>query len=196
MKKENKLKLQLNKNQTLRMNSNQKITSAICAFAGVLPVLPANICGYRPDQIAFFVPDALVAKRYWENQGHDKWIVDTVTAQAIDPNTNKVTEFKVQLCFNYNIMPCEFELISVLEGTTVQIPFGPLSTFSGHLKSGLSHIGFHVENIEQAIADFSDFPVLSRIRTLHHSGCNHIYDYVFVNTQVLGFITKLIRRIK
>lgn len=178
-----------------KQNPNQTKRTIINDMPGILP---ANILGYHPDQIAFFVPDAEAAMEKWIGIGHKEWIKDEVFAiQTRAPWLNdrmNLESFKVKLCFNYSIFPCEFELISVISGSTVQIPNRPGE--SGLFRTGLSHMGIHVDDISIAIKDFekSGFKVMADITTYRHRNCDHMYHYVFIDTQELGFITKLIKR--
>lgn len=158
------------------------------------PSLDLAVAGYHVDQISLYVLDIDKTREEYATLGHDKWVIDTVKAQvkmigSHTGHTKEGNEFTVALAFNYTIFPCEFELIQVLEGRTIQIP-----AFYG--QPGLSHYGYHVNNIDRAIKAFErcGYPLMTHVHTLSHEGCPHTYEYAFMNTQQLGFISKLIWR--
>lgn len=156
-----------------------------------------KIGNYKVDQMALFVPDIKKAITAYERNGHPFEVLDTVRANNSFVDNfilnNKLMpgiEFVVDLAFNYTILPIEFELISLKSGMTAQ-----LIDKEG---VGLSHFGFHVEILNKAIDDFESmgFHLLSIINTLSHSASNRLYKYAFVDTRSLGFISKLIMRMR
>jgi len=168
------------------------------------PQLPLNLFGMHADQISIFTIDAEKTVNEYKKIGYDKWVIDNVLAlswiphhypdgtfpslEEIKNNPRQVDTFEVKLCFNYDIMPVEFELISVERGSTIQI--------SEEEECGLSHIGFHVDDLQVAVENFANhkFGVMAYIETHEHSSCPHFYNYVFIDTRKFGFITKLIKR--
>jgi len=151
-------------------------------------VLNLKICGYSVDQVAFFTDNIEHSVGEYRKSGHDSWVVDTVIALSL--MTKK--KFAVELAFNYTFLPCEFELISILRGKTVQIP-----SDTG-VKHGLSHVGFHVDDIHEAKSKFlgQGYHLLDDIATLSHSGTSNRYRYSFFDTRKdFGFVSKLIRRV-
>ena len=153
------------------------------------PSLNLAVAGYHVDQVSLYVPDLDETKDEYVLMGHDEWVVDTVDAEVVKSNVFTDDVFKVKLAFNYTMYPCEFELIQVLEGYTVQIPAKVITP-------GLSHYGFHVEDLRSAMLTFKNcgYKLMSHVRTKHHSGCPYTYEYVFMDTRRLGFISKLIWR--
>ena len=157
------------------------------------PSLNLAVAGYHVDQVSLYVPDLEATKDEYQLMGHGNWVVDTVDAMVVKsnmkPSANDGHRFKVKLAFNYTMYPCEFELIQVLEGYTVQIP-AKVTT------PGLSHYGFHVEDLKKAVDTFArcGYKLMTHVRTQHHSGCPYTSEYVFMNTLKLGFISKLIWR--
>lgn len=150
------------------------------------PVLPINIAGYNVDQVSLYVKDIEASIQAYKRLGYGEWGLDTVHALDL----LKHESFAVRLAFNYQILSVEFELIQILEGATVQIPAGNLAI------SGLSHFGFHVESIEEVTKQFNflGFNTLSIIKTERHTGTSSFYNYNFIDTRVLGFISKLIQK--
>lgn len=172
------------------------------------PSLGLAVAGYHVDQISLYVADINKTREEYSTLGHDKWVVDVVRAQVkgaavaqsstIEDLLTRMSldidggyEFTVALAFNYTILPCEFELIQVLQGSTVQIPENVLPD-----QPGLSHYGYHVDNIEEAIKAFErcGYHMMTHVRTLSHEGCPYTYEYAFIDTRSLGFISKLIWR--
>lgn len=171
---------------------------------GKRPSINLSVCGYRADQIALFTPNSNATMVHYQNLGYTNWVVDQVTAVSRIPKAGGwrldddmvMKAFVVQLCFNYEILPVEFELISVAEGETVQIP-----SYLGDIHCGLSHIGFHVDSgtLQEAMEAFlkEGYPLLSLVSTYEHTGCDRLYDYAFMDTRPhFGFISKLIYRRK
>jgi hypothetical protein len=118
-----------------------------------------------------------------------------VRAKVIRSNSAAFKEgfqFTVALAFNYTMFPCEFELIQVLQGRTVQIP-----SYVSPEEPGLSHYGFHVDDLDKAINTFElcGYFLMTHVRTVEHQGCPYTYEYVFMDTRQLGFISKLIYRV-
>jgi len=152
---------------------------------GGRPTLPLEICGYKVDQVALFVPSVINSVQTYRDFGYKAWVMDDVRAHDRMTGNN----FEVRLAFNYEMMPVEFELLELIEGITVQLP--------GGIDQGLSHYGFHVPDMGEAEQRFSDagFKKVSDVETTWHSGCPYRYNYVFFDTQLLGFFTKLIARI-
>lgn len=150
------------------------------------PSMNIEIAGYRVDQVSLYVRSIKDSIEAYQKIGHGKWVTDIVTARE----TIAVKDFVVGLAFNYTLYPCEFELLQVIEGSTVQVP--PLS--AGSYPFGLSHYGFHVDNLEFALEKFNslDYETLSIVKTKDHSSCPDKYIYAFVDTTDLGFISKLI----
>lgn len=150
------------------------------------PSLNLSIAGYHVDQISLYVPRMSKALSHYRRLGHNEWVNDIVKAYDI---TNDM-HFAVNLAFNYTMFPVEFELIQLIDGKTVQIPSEPLQ--------GLSHYGFHVADIGRAAIRFEElgYGAMATITTMEHSQCPYLYRYTFVDTRELGFISKLIERIK
>jgi len=154
--------------------------------------LPMEICGENPDQLAFYVSDIEKAVAAYTGIGLSCWYRDRVCAVDLI----RQQEFVVDLAFNYDFLPgIEFEIISIVEGETVQIPYA--GGCGNRDQTGLSHIGFHVEDISAASGRFEDsgFSLMSRVETISHSGTDRLYRYDFMDTrEAFGFITKLIMR--
>lgn len=154
------------------------------------PTMNIEICGYKVDQIAIAVADMESTLQGYKSEGYSNWITDTVKAK----DNIYEDEFVVKLAFNYEMMPVEFELICLEKGKTVQLPW---NIHEERYNYGiLSHYGFHVNDFERVIEDFKcgGYETLSIVETLHHSGCDHTYNYAFMDTRKLGFISKLITR--
>jgi hypothetical protein len=161
------------------------------------PSLNLAVAGYYVDQVSLYVSDVEKACQEYGFLGHDKWVMDEVMAEVIDsavpPAPTNGHRFKVALAFNYTMYPCEFELIQVLAGHTVQIPAVVTAE-----TPGLSHYGYHVDDLVVAMEAFGKcgYPLMTHVRTKHHSGCPYIYEYAFMDTRQLGFISKLIWRVE
>ncbi len=156
------------------------------------PSLNLAIGGYYVDQVSLYVLDIEESRQRYSDLGHSEWVNDRVRAQVFGCEILPASigiEFVVDLSFNYTIYPCEFELIKVVEGSTVQIPDDPTTP-------GLSHYGFHVDDIITAMHKFNacGYPMMTHVKTLEHSGCPHNYEYAFMDSRKLGFISKLICR--
>lgn len=153
------------------------------------PSLSMEVCGYRVDQMALYVPDLDEAIRAYSRAGHPQWIVDTVVAKD-KSGEDKALQFTVNLGFNYTMFPCEFELLELVEGETVQLPLVGRDW-------GMSHFGFHVDDMDVGIAQFEEggFELMAHVQTVSHSKCPYLYEYVYMDTSDLGFIAKLIKRI-
>lgn len=155
------------------------------------PSLNLQVCGYHVDQVSLYVPDVAASIKEYTLCGHPSWVVDEVMAfDTFDDDR----EFHVKLAFNYTIYPCEFELIQVVAGRTVQIP--TIGVYKTAGKEGLSHYGFHVDDFNKAIKAFErcNYPLMSKVETVQHSQCPYLYRYAFMDTRKLGFIAKLIKR--
>jgi len=152
------------------------------------PSLNIKVAGYYVDQVSLYVQNIHNSIDAYSKLGHPNWIQDEV--RAYEWLTNK--EFIVSLAFNYTVMPCEFELLQIKAGSTVQIP--EVLCYNSEFDAGLSHFGFHVDDLDEAIEAFrkKSYLVLSDVETLNHSGCPDTYKYTFIDTSVLGFISKLI----
>jgi hypothetical protein len=158
------------------------------------PTIPFTLHGLSADQIAFFVEDTEKTLEHYQQMGYAEWVVDEVEAYVRynkDSRRNifaPIEKFKVRLCFNYEIMPCEFEILQLLEGGTPQL--------MSDAKFGLSHLGFHVDDIPQAVSSLESkgYGLMAYIETMKHSTAPSRYVYAYVDTSVLGFITKLINK--
>jgi hypothetical protein len=156
------------------------------------PTLGLSLFGMDCDQLAFFVQDSAGAVEQYKSMGYKEWITDEVLAMIRLGNSPKrfdrMETFKVRLNFNYQIMPCEFEILELLEGDTPQLPKGVMS--------GLSHLGFHVEDIPKAVVELEErgYELMAYIETLSHSSAPNRYCYAYVDTRTLGFVTKLIKK--
>lgn len=162
------------------------------------PSLNLVVAGYYVDQISLYVHDIDKTREEYAILGHDKWVTDIVLAQVKGVMAGLVgieegDGFMVALAFNYTIYPCEFELIQVLQGHTVQIP-----QYVHPSRPGLSHYGYHVDDIEKAKEAFErcGYQMMTHVRTLNHEGCPHTYEYAFMDTRQLGFVSKLIWRVE
>jgi len=153
------------------------------------PFIPLEICGYKIDQISLFVPSIRESISAYSRIGYSNWVIDEVHAFSISGVSHQKNPFIVNLAFNYQIMPIEFELLEVAAGSTVQVP--------SSISTGLSHFGIHVDDMNKAKSKFEEeggFKCMADIQTVHHSQCPYRFDYAFYDTRALGFITKLIKR--
>jgi hypothetical protein len=154
------------------------------------PSLPLHIGPYWADQIALHVdsvPETIHSTQ--KAMGPDnQFFVDVVMAED-DLNQE---EFTVMLAFNYTLWPVEFELLQLLDGSTYQLQGKNLH------EPGMSHIGFHVEDMNKAISYFEEigYELQADVRTMWHSSHTRRYRYTYFNTQNLGFVTKLITEVK
>lgn len=155
--------------------------------------LPFKILGYRFDQISVLVHDAFFGIEKYKSIGYDNWRKDKILAIQSTKDAGSKKFLKIKIAFNYNIMPCEFQLISIHEGYLVHLP----KNFQ-EIGFGLSHFGINVHDIDKVASDFESFgfPFIARIETVHHTNSSHCYNYYFMDTRELGFITKLIQRIE
>lgn len=156
------------------------------------PHLPLEVCGHKVDQVALFTDDMDTTISEYKKLGFDKWIFDEVyTIQQTGLSLASRSNFCVQLAFNYDILPggVEFEILELIEGDTVQLPRD-----WEQMKSGLSHYGFHVDDIDDAIAKFAHngYRLMATIDTTWHSNAPNKYRYAYMDTRKLGFISKLI----
>jgi hypothetical protein len=159
------------------------------------PSFPLAPFGIEADQIAFFTRSSNLTNQIMRSyvlSGAKNWTIDTVVATVIE-GTNKGELFKATLHFNYDVFPCEFEILQTETGTPPHI--------SGNIDdTGFSHIGFHVEDIENTVIDIerkTGKRTVHIVETLHHSSCPHRYQYALIDTKnVYGFTTKLIKRIE
>lgn len=146
------------------------------------------------EQIAVQTRDSATTIENYKQLGHTDWIEDEVHAKNID-GTLKGTEFKARLFFNYTVFPGkEYEIIELFEGESAQ--YYPHDNFSPN--GEISHMGLHVENIEEYIAQnelLRNSELMQLTETQWHKGTQRRYFYALVNTIAsLGFITKLIQR--
>lgn len=160
--------------------------------------LPLTVAGFHCDQIALFTEDAEATVERYKKLGYKNWIIDEVEAacryfsndekEVFDYALSKIYTFRVKLCFNYEIMPCEFEVLQLIQGLTPQISIGA--------KFGLSHLGFHVINMKEAISRYEalGYNLIAYIETLKHSSAPNRYCYAYIDTSPLGYITKLIKK--
>ena len=154
------------------------------------PSLNLAIAGYHVDQISLYTTRMSKALSHYRRLGHNEWVNDIVKAYDITNDKH----FMVNLAFNYTMFPVEFELIQIIEGETVQIPKHPI----GIQCQGLSHYGFHVSCVGRAAGKFEElgYGAMATISTIEHSQCPYLYRYTFMDTRDLGFISKLIERVK
>lgn len=152
------------------------------------PTLPIEIAGYRVDQVSLFVKSIDRSLEAYRRIGHSKWFVDEVLAE----NTLNDQMFSVKLAFNYTVLPVEFELLEVTSGSTIQVPM--------NAPAGLSHFGFHVDDMDAAIKAFCSSSgtatLMAEIHTRCHSSAPSRYHYTFIDTRKLGFISKLIAKLE
>jgi len=156
------------------------------------PSLGLNVAGYYVDQVSLYVENIQKSMTEYHKLGHKSWVYDEVSAH--EKLSNK--SFEVALAFNYTVMPCEFELLELKEGYTAQIP--DVNYHNATFDYGLSHFGFHVDDIDEAVKAFENaggYTVMADVETVKHSGCPDRYNYVFMDTSILGFISKLIIKI-
>jgi hypothetical protein len=166
------------------------------------PCIPLEVCGYKVDQIALFTNNIDSSIEEYKKLGYDKWIVDEVYAkQQMRVGVERLNEklaaasltnmFRVKLAFNYDILPgnVEFELLELLDGETAQ-----LHPEWRELGAGLSHYGFHVDDMDDAITKFiqAGYQLMSTIETQQHSNAPNKYCYAYMDTRSLGFVSKLI----
>lgn len=160
-----------------------------------------NLC---VEQIAFSSSDIDESINKYRIVGHDAWVRDTVTAVHLfgDPNyqIRAGESFKVHLAFNYELIEgIETELITLVEGTTVQLLPRP------DMQPGaLSHLGYHVpDNDPNDALQFALWqwrhergcPVVQVSQTIAHTGTPRRYRYAFVDARPLfGGYLKLIQR--
>lgn len=160
-----------------------------------------NYFGVQADQVAFFCADPkkgeTMFKFYQAMNPDSNWVVDTVVAKVFfSTNAELVGQlFEAKLHFNYDIMPCEFELLVATTGRP------PHMNKADPTDTGFSHVGFHVEDMDKAIkqvkSKIGTEVAFARVRTLHHSGCPYLYEYTLIDTsRQLGFVTKLIKRVE
>jgi hypothetical protein len=154
--------------------------------------LPFEFFSMKLDQIALYTESTEDAVKAYQEIGYDNWVIDKV--EAVDRMTN--WRFKVDLAFNYEIYPCEFELISVRMGSTVQIPAKSHIDLIQNFYCGMSHYGFHVDDLPEKTAELvaSGFNLLADVETVGHAGTSNLYRYAFLDTSKFGFISKLISR--
>lgn len=146
------------------------------------------------EQIAIQTRDGLKTLENYKNLGHTEWIEDEVHAKNID-GVLAGTSFKARLFFNYTVFPGkEYEIIELFEGRSGQ--YFPYDDFSPN--GEISHMGLHVENIEEYIAQnelLRSSTLIQLTETQWHKGTQRRYMYALVDTiKSLGFITKLIQR--
>ena len=142
------------------------------------------------EQIAIHVPDVDEAVERYVKMGFGKWVQDMVSAHNVFADLESLhgSSFVVDLAFNYNIVPGkEFELISPVEGRSCQLQACP----------SLSHMGFHVEDLESVLLRWSDggYVISQLTQTTHHTGTKRRYWYAFVDAwKQLGYFVKIIQR--
>lgn len=162
------------------------------AVSGRRQKLPLSVCGADVDQVSIYVPSLASAIQAYKSIGIGDWFLDHV--EAVDILSDE--RFEVHLAFNYQILPAEFELIQIVKGSTIQFPCPGEISNSKNI-SGLSHFGFHVEDIQKAVDEFtkSGYKLMSWVQTVSHTGTDKKYEYVFLDTRVeFGFVSKLIAR--
>jgi transcriptional regulator of met regulon len=122
--------------------------------------------------------------------GLDRWSTDQVRASG--EVWGEKGENVADLNFNYDLGPFEFELLAYKEGD---------SWLEG--RSGLSHLGVHVEDMDQARTHFLSlgYRIAQEVRTQSHTNPyikdSRRYWYVIFNTrEAFGFDIKLIKRLE
>jgi len=149
------------------------------------------------DQFAMASNNAHLAMKEYVKLGQDKWTTDIVTAEGMV--NGKFVKNVAILYFNHDIFPgTEFEIIQYIRGD---------NWLNGRV--GPSHIGAHVENMDEAISEVRSFRggfnrIVQDVVTISHTNkfitetSPRTYRYVIFDAyKELGFDIKLIeRRIK
>lgn len=156
---------------------------------------------FKFDQVAVQTVDVSRDIERLGALGHTQWVRDVVHAVHIhaDPRFELGDEFKVQLAFNYELLPgIEFEFIRSLFGRTCQLRLG----------QPLSHWGYHVKDQSSDLPGDSD-PLVAELRrlaksglvipqvseTVDHAGTSKRYRYAFAYVEALGAPVKIIQRL-
>jgi len=144
------------------------------------------------EQVAIYSenPDKLIEAL--SELGFDEWQEDHVVAKGEVFGEPVVSE--ATLNFNYQIGPFEFEILKYDAGD---------NWIERHKqKSGMSHLGLHVDDVEPYIEKMAKlgYGIAQQVETQSHSNPNikgkRKYKYVIFDTrEAIGFDLKVIQRI-
>ena len=144
------------------------------------------------DQLAFFCDDLEEQKELAKNYNIDS--EDRVTAVGINREGELIRNVAT-LMFDHTNMPLEFEFLCYTSG----LNWINIVTRSREPHARLSHVGMHVENLEEIEAWRARCDVLQEVVTIHHTNPgmgDRRYHYVILDTmEGMGTCLKLIRRI-
>jgi len=148
------------------------------------------------DQIAVYAEEPLMIVDMLKKIGLRDWIEDEVIAEGFV--YGRKTTNKARLFFNYQLLPCEFEVLQYERGDFWHKIRG--------LERGrifISHFGMHVEDIEKykhvMFAEFPDIRPIQEMITISHQNLaikDRTYKYIIFDTlSILGYDLKVIQRI-
>lgn len=147
----------------------------------------------RIEQIAIATndPDGIIAN-ISSVFGKKNWITDVVYAEGI-VGTNESSN-TAELNFNYDMGNFEFEILNYIRGDNWHNLKGKEGNF-------LSHLGFHVDSIDEWKLRLSDLKIIQEVQTTDHTNqylkeTGRHYKYcIFDTEEIFGFDLKLIERI-
>lgn len=147
---------------------------------------------YFIEQVAICAKNPEKLKEALKLIGVNEWAEDHVTTEGFVWDRLHRTE--ANLNFNYQLGPFEFELLHYGRED---------DNWLGAQQSGLSHLGLHVPDIDEAVAPLIEagYTIAQDVKTIRHTNPaikdSRRYRYVIMDTvREFGFYLKLIQRLE